>query len=414
MSRQELADEINVCLYGVRADHCPAGGVDAKYIGKLERGVYRWPNERYRKAFRQVFGVSTDAELGFYITRQDSDDDVRRRQILPLASTMLVGANVVPRLARLAATLVDVNAEQFSAPPPPYDSLYRQSFRAKSLYQACEYETLTAGLPTLLGNLKAAELAAGNSELPQIHELTSISYHVVASVLLKTGHRSLALIAAERSVHHAKVSQNPVTAAASARIMSHALADNGYGDQAVDMAQHAARRLETDIGLTSPDAASVYGALVLRAAIAAARTNDRDTTNVLLAEGERAAAHLGSDGNRYWTGFGPTNLLLHRVSAALTLGDAGTAIDLARKVDLDRIELTERKACLYVDVAQAYSQWGRQGQALSALRMAYSLAPQELRTRPAVHQIVGGLIASTDGKDRAEAIQFVSAARLPL
>src|SRR5215510_12236855 len=51
MSRQELADEVNAYLYG-RDRRSVASGVDAKYIGKLERGKYRWPNELYRQAFR--------------------------------------------------------------------------------------------------------------------------------------------------------------------------------------------------------------------------------------------------------------------------------------------------------------------------------------------------------------------------
>jgi hypothetical protein len=40
-----------------------------KYIGKLERGMYRWPSRAHRQALRTVLGASTDAELGFYISR---------------------------------------------------------------------------------------------------------------------------------------------------------------------------------------------------------------------------------------------------------------------------------------------------------------------------------------------------------
>jgi len=70
MSRQEVADAANVHLQavGVRA------AVTAEYVGRLERGELRWPGAAYRRAFRAVFGVATDAELGFFITRRTADD----------------------------------------------------------------------------------------------------------------------------------------------------------------------------------------------------------------------------------------------------------------------------------------------------------------------------------------------------
>jgi hypothetical protein len=55
---------------------------------------------------------------------------------------------------------------------------------------------------------------------------------------------------------------------------------------------------------------------------------------------------LGTDGNLYWTAFGPTNAKLHRVNIAVTLGDAGTAVAVARTIDLNAIDLTERRAVL--------------------------------------------------------------------
>ena len=45
------------------------GAMDADYIGKLERGIHRWPNRHYRTALRHVLGCQSDAELGFFSTR---------------------------------------------------------------------------------------------------------------------------------------------------------------------------------------------------------------------------------------------------------------------------------------------------------------------------------------------------------
>lgn len=45
------------------------GAMDADYIGKLERGIHRWPNRHYRTALRAVLHRDADAELGFFSTR---------------------------------------------------------------------------------------------------------------------------------------------------------------------------------------------------------------------------------------------------------------------------------------------------------------------------------------------------------
>ena len=45
-------------------------------------------------------------------------------------------------------------------------------------------------------------------------------------------------------------------------------------------------------------------------------------------------------------------------------------IDYARRVDLDLIPITERRAALYVDVARAFNQWGKYERAYHAIRQA--------------------------------------------
>src|SRR5690349_19391309 len=66
MSRQELAEAVNAYLF---THYQQQANLDETYIGKLERGEHRWPNERYRTAFRSVLRSDNDAGLGFYIVR---------------------------------------------------------------------------------------------------------------------------------------------------------------------------------------------------------------------------------------------------------------------------------------------------------------------------------------------------------
>jgi hypothetical protein len=47
--------------------------INGNYVSKLERGVITWPNRAYREAFRTLFGVANDADLGFYPSRTRRD-----------------------------------------------------------------------------------------------------------------------------------------------------------------------------------------------------------------------------------------------------------------------------------------------------------------------------------------------------
>ncbi|SDS07783.1 hypothetical protein [Jiangella sp. DSM 45060] len=67
MSRQELADRVNAHLFE-RTGRLYE--LDDNYVGKLERGIIRWPQAAYRDALRAVLGAATDAELGFVNTRR--------------------------------------------------------------------------------------------------------------------------------------------------------------------------------------------------------------------------------------------------------------------------------------------------------------------------------------------------------
>jgi hypothetical protein len=71
MSRQELADAVNAYIWRHYAieEH-----LDAHDIGKLERGEHRWPGARRREAFRAILHASTNAQLGFYITRRSNGE----------------------------------------------------------------------------------------------------------------------------------------------------------------------------------------------------------------------------------------------------------------------------------------------------------------------------------------------------
>jgi len=70
--------------------------IDGNYVSKLERGVITWPNRAYRQAFRTLFGVAKDADLGFYPSRTRRDAE----QLEAMALTQS-GGDVMTMLSRI-------------------------------------------------------------------------------------------------------------------------------------------------------------------------------------------------------------------------------------------------------------------------------------------------------------------------
>ena len=279
---------------------------------------------------------------------------------------------------------------------------------ARRQYQACRYSDLVPRLSGLLGRLGAAcQLLDGDEQL-RAFTLSADAHHVAAGLLLKLDDRGLAAVAADRSMRAALASQDPVTVGASARILTHTLMNGGHLAAAVTTASSHAQRLDHDIMAHTHESLSVYGSLLLRGAIAAAQHDQRDTAYQLLTEADDAAQRLGADGNLRGTAFGPVNARQHRVNIAVTLGDAGTAVDVARGIDLRAITVTERKASLLIDTARAFLQWGRHEKAYIALRAAEEVAPEEVTGRPSVHRLIRDLITSAPSGTRRNAEQFAT------
>src|SRR5262249_48461016 len=143
-----------------------------------------------------------------------------------------------------------------------------------------------------------------------------------------------------------------------------------------------------------PTHLSLYGMLLCNAGYAAAQAGDRARSAELLDAAATAADQLGGDHNAHWTAFGPTNVTLHRISAAYALGDAGTATDHAATVPTATLRIPERQSRFWVDAARSYDQWNKPAKCYQALVVAERLAPEEVRCRPVVRNLAERLLSA--------------------
>lgn len=437
LTRAEMAKLINLSASGIKHGLT----CDEERIRRWEVGEVKWPHEPYRLAIQEVTHQDPE-DLGFTPTRRsriitepspnereveddnvvhtvdhtnlgEDENDVRRREFVGLTGAGLFsvvlndGRDTKPAEHQgedLAAVLVD------HTPPTdgPIDlaALAAGVALAKQHYQACRYSRVATQLPTLVRKLRTACAYAEGDERLRAHALSAEAHHVAASILLKQEDKGMAWLAADRSVQAAHASQSPLMVGSSSRIITHALMDGGHHRTATDTARTAALRMDADLTQQSENDLSIYGSLLLRGAIAAAHTGNRHTIAELLDEAEQAATRLGHDGNHMWTAFGPNNVLCHRVTIALRLGDAGTAIDYARRVDLDKLPINERKATLLLDTSRAFLMRNQHDKALHILRAAGEIAPEEVTGRATAWRLVRDILATAPISVRREAREY--------
>ena len=406
-----------------RAATEPVAAHDAlvRMIRAWERGDHH-PSERYELLYRKLGLIppSDNDQPETHPARtasQKDNDPVRRRTFIELTAISAAAAllpatagthsplDTEPLALALIAQMTGAAPEPIHE-PPSIAALTLSVTRSRQHYQACRYAQLIPRLPRLLAQLDAACGSLDGDDKLRAYALAADAYHLTAGILLKTGDHGLAHLATDRSMTAALASQDPLTVGASARIVTHTLASSGHLPAAIATARNHGQRLDRQTGTHTPESLSVYGSVLLRGALAAAQHDDRATAHEMLAEAAGAARRLGTDANLRGTAFGPVNAQLHQVNVAVTLGDAGTAIDLARQIDPAAITVTERKASLLIDVAQAFFQWGKYGQACTALRAAEQTAPQELAARSPVRTLARNLAALAPPGTRRDAVHL--------
>ncbi|MBV9143509.1 MAG: helix-turn-helix transcriptional regulator [Pseudonocardiales bacterium] len=258
-----------------------------------------------------------------------------------------------------------------------------------SSYQKGELGRVVAALPGLIRTSHQMDAASADDAgyRRACAAVTARIHHLAATTLSKIGEADLAWIAAERAMHAADESDDPLVLASAARSGTHALLAVGRFDDAVELGEVAARWLSPRMRAGDPAALSLSGMLYLRTAVAAARLQDRSTATELLAQAGRAADQLGVDANYWQTGFGPSNVELHRVSVALDLGDISQVIDSAPRINVDHLPL-ERQVTHLIDLARAFSLVARDDDALHALLSAEQKSPGIVRHSAVVREVV--------------------------
>lgn len=96
---------------------------------------------------------------------------------------------------------------------------------------------------------------------------------------------------------------------------------------------------------------------------------------------------------------------MHRISAEYAAGDPGAAITAARMIPPASLPTTERRARYWTDTARAHGMAGHRGDCLHALLAAEREAPEEIHARPAIRDLISGLLISGPDQPRTTRIR---------
>jgi transcriptional regulator with XRE-family HTH domain len=268
------------------------------------------------------------------------------------------------------------------------------------LVHASRYNDLAPLVADLVPRLEQAVRGKATAEQARAaRELLTDTYQAVAAMLAKVGEGDAAWIAADRAAFVAESTGNPLAVAASLFRMTHVFLSLGLLAQAQAVASATASGL--DRMSATPEALSLRGAFRLVLAIAAARENDRAQAYAYLDQARDIADQIGEDRNDYGTEFGPTNTALHAVAVAVELGDAGHALDLARKIEPEQLS-AERQARYSIDLASAHAMRRQIGESLRYLQVAEKLTPEQTRAHRVARAVARDLLQLSGSRVRPE------------
>jgi transcriptional regulator with XRE-family HTH domain len=312
----------------------------------------------------------------------------------------------------LKAATADMDAEHpavfairraLSLPPSSLDagadSLSVQDLSAEVDEAWTVYETATRRyaqvgdqLPVLLsrayGTLRDASSEQENLEATRV--LVSL-YGLHQIWLRRVGERTLARVAADRSLALADTTGDPVLRSAAAWNLSCVFTSSGDVENSIELARDMIANCAP-----APDSSTehraVFGALHLQGAVAAVRANKGPVAWDLFTSAQQIAEQTGEH-NGYWhMCFGPTNVAMHSVHLAAEEGDANEALRRADSVEVSDLIPLERRTRYMIEVMNCNRIQHDDYGTVFMLKRLMDQSPEEITYSPVVRDAVADLL----------------------
>ncbi|MDX3311607.1 helix-turn-helix transcriptional regulator [Streptomyces sp. ME08-AFT2] len=288
------------------------------------------------------------------------------------------------RPIREALDLYDLDPDPTTRPTPVLVAAANdlcQQVRATRLRNAA------IALPDTITELTAA---AGQTPSTQLWQALASTYRTAHDIAVKLGYYDLSAVALDRMAWAAERASDPCLSAV--RQYMRALVYFREGEYRIGRRLITAGLAAVDQAPAGREAAAVRGQIHLGGSVLAARARQQTALDDHLAAAEGIAAEIGDASNVHWLSFGPANVAMHRMSAAVEMRRYDDALDQARTVKLPAGLATSRRAHFLIDRARAEMETGRTDAALTHLVEARRAAPEQTRYHPGARETISGLV----------------------
>ncbi|WP_431999495.1 XRE family transcriptional regulator [Streptomyces sioyaensis] len=275
-----------------------------------------------------------------------------------------------------------------SAAPVPLARLTQEIAKARADFCAARYSTLGRSLRGILAAASATRDATTGREREMASVALARSYVLAAELALKQ-HDDTAWVAADRALTAARASGHPVPIGESSRVLAITMRRSGRCPAAVRFLTQEAGDLDAGQAQTG----AVRTTLMLTAAYTAANGRDRTGALDLLdaAEEETDRWQAAVPSGLFTVDATRAQVDVYRIGVHNALGTPDEGVEVAARLDIDRMPTAERRARAWTDTARMWHALGDGPQTFAALRRVENEAPQEVR-RPALRALTSDLV----------------------
>jgi hypothetical protein len=299
-----------------------------------------------------------------------------------------------------------------AAPVRPIAQLRTIVAEVSGLRARGAYVKLCQRLPPLVDELSWVRYTARTErERIEAARLLTMAYFAVHALAYKHGHALLASLAEDRIRWSAQLTEDPLQQALADWTRCHSLLSTGGANLTVGLRLLESTRRTLDGHFSQSrigaEEASVYGALLLREAVLAARTGNADLAWTRVGHAREIVERGARDANdRSILTSGPVNSKIVEVAVAVELDDADAAIAISRDLRIPAGFSRVRASHHHIDLSRALARAGLRRAALDSLLTAEKYARQQTLWHPETRATVRQLMTSKQ-KPSEPLVEFV-------
>ncbi|MEV6071337.1 helix-turn-helix transcriptional regulator [Nocardia sp. NPDC052001] len=377
---------------------------EGRYVGQRVRTI-----RKRRGISQQVLADRIGKSRGAVAKYESGERPVdSRRTLLDLAQALGVTMNDLtgheeekldPASAGFHSVVPDIETVLWSQgnttdtrPPCSVDGLLEMTREATRIRDNCDYATLG---PMLVPMLTDAYRHVRQTDDERAWDIFGTVAYGVASALRARGYHALAWTASQEAQRAAdrtgQIAQIAAAAFSRGQIM---LSRPGALPAALATTMDTAERICADVRTIGE--IETYGMLHLQASMVAA-TMGKDPAPHLAEAADQASrlADAKTAPNRSVArneSFGPANVTLWQMSAAMESREPGRVLALAPTLSIDELPNEGRRAQYFVEIGRAQAMQANYRDSLYALLRAEHTAPQHVRNMVTVQELVGHMM----------------------